>query len=596
MNFDSEDDEDGVDIARYPCKICGRQFSSEILAKHETVCLKNARKKRKIFDSKKQRTEGIPQPPQKALQSGVLAERDYKLAQIQERKNQWRKKHEEFINAIRAAKEYSNAKKTGGPLPPPPPPTVDPDLIQCKFCLRRFNEKAAERHIKFCESQHNRVPAPTAKRGRGSTMKTTNPPGRTADENSAHTNTNSSGGTRGRTGTGVTVSPLIRQEQQVRTPTQPKQASLAVRNSVQSGTRGAHASNESRTTPQSNRYTKIRVSQISSSKTHLKEHESTTAPAMDDNQPTRNEPTRLTSGTKSRSVQGMRSVPGEAQSRSSNLGPPLNVADLTTEKNTIPSSRTEQDSLNRLLTDPLLYQYDPTTESDQTDDLYLDHAENQLLDNNNPINNFSQADQIETGVPDVRQHGVVLRSGRTHRDYLNARELARDLTRNPRSFIPVPKPDLLTMRSCATKPVVPVQSPNSANMSTHYSLGDAGANPPTFGHTEFPDNPASNESVHFTSFEPGQQPFQQQFSPPALTRAYKEDCELDYRTPMISGDSNIVDRFDTQPGMKASAYRNAVEPKPTSTKLTKFCYECGSAYPSAAAKFCPECGIKRLTT
>lgn len=88
--------------------------------------MKNARRKRKIFDSKKQRTEGIPKPSQKGLPSGTSAEREYKLAQIQERKNQWRKKHEEFINAIRSAKEYSNAKKTGGPLPPPPPPTIDP--------------------------------------------------------------------------------------------------------------------------------------------------------------------------------------------------------------------------------------------------------------------------------------------------------------------------------------------------------------------------------------------------------------------------------------------------------------------------------------
>lgn len=38
----------------------------------------------------------------------------------------WRKKHEDFIATIRAAKVVSQVIKDGGPLPPPPPPTYDP--------------------------------------------------------------------------------------------------------------------------------------------------------------------------------------------------------------------------------------------------------------------------------------------------------------------------------------------------------------------------------------------------------------------------------------------------------------------------------------
>lgn len=38
----------------------------------------------------------------------------------------WRKKHEDFISTIRAAKAISQVMKDGGPLPPPPPPTYDP--------------------------------------------------------------------------------------------------------------------------------------------------------------------------------------------------------------------------------------------------------------------------------------------------------------------------------------------------------------------------------------------------------------------------------------------------------------------------------------
>lgn len=38
----------------------------------------------------------------------------------------WRKKHEDFIATIRAAKNLTQVIKDGGPLPPPPPPTYDP--------------------------------------------------------------------------------------------------------------------------------------------------------------------------------------------------------------------------------------------------------------------------------------------------------------------------------------------------------------------------------------------------------------------------------------------------------------------------------------
>lgn len=32
------------------------------------------------------------------------------------------------------------------------------DYVQCPYCARRFNEKAAERHINFCKTQQQRIP------------------------------------------------------------------------------------------------------------------------------------------------------------------------------------------------------------------------------------------------------------------------------------------------------------------------------------------------------------------------------------------------------------------------------------------------------
>lgn len=71
------------------------------------------------------------------------------------RKNNWRQKHEEFIEAIRNAKKVQQHLRKGGQLtdlPPPPPAKEDPDFIRCPSCNRTFNETAAARHIPRCAS------------------------------------------------------------------------------------------------------------------------------------------------------------------------------------------------------------------------------------------------------------------------------------------------------------------------------------------------------------------------------------------------------------------------------------------------------------
>uniref|UniRef100_A0A8C0J5N4 Zinc finger C2HC-type containing 1B n=1 Tax=Chelonoidis abingdonii TaxID=106734 RepID=A0A8C0J5N4_CHEAB len=120
-------------------------FASQL--RHEPICRKVFNKKRKTFNSLKQRLQGteIPsvkkQPPPKKQP---------------EKKSNWRQLHEDFINAIQSAKQVAKAMKEGRPLPPLPPPSINPDYIQCPYCLRRFNEAAAERHISFCKEQATR--------------------------------------------------------------------------------------------------------------------------------------------------------------------------------------------------------------------------------------------------------------------------------------------------------------------------------------------------------------------------------------------------------------------------------------------------------
>ncbi|KFU98866.1 Zinc finger C2HC domain-containing protein 1B, partial [Pterocles gutturalis] len=139
--------------------------------RHDPICKKVFNKKRKPFSSLKQRLQGteittVKKQPQKVKESSLydfplsLARENYNLYlplfPLQKepgKKSNWRQHHEDFIKAIRSAKEVTKALKEGRPLPPPPPPSINPDYIQCPHCSRRFNEAAAQRHIKFCEGQ-----------------------------------------------------------------------------------------------------------------------------------------------------------------------------------------------------------------------------------------------------------------------------------------------------------------------------------------------------------------------------------------------------------------------------------------------------------
>lgn len=131
------------------CSTCSRCFFRNVLQRHAKICQKSAAKKRKVFDSSRQRAEGTDIPVLKPITP---------KAEPPKKPSNWRKKHEDFITTIRAAKALTQVMKDGGPLPPPPPPSYDPDYIQCPCCQRRFNENAAERHIKFCQEQAARMP------------------------------------------------------------------------------------------------------------------------------------------------------------------------------------------------------------------------------------------------------------------------------------------------------------------------------------------------------------------------------------------------------------------------------------------------------
>lgn len=91
------------------------------------------------------------------------------------KKVDWRKKHDNFMKSVRAAREIDEAIKTGtlinqcivlnnhffppsgAPVPSYQASEPNPDYVQCPYCKRRFQESAAERHIPFCKEQNARL-------------------------------------------------------------------------------------------------------------------------------------------------------------------------------------------------------------------------------------------------------------------------------------------------------------------------------------------------------------------------------------------------------------------------------------------------------
>ncbi|XP_044264716.1 zinc finger C2HC domain-containing protein 1C isoform X2 [Tribolium madens] len=148
------------------CRFCNRRFAADRLEVHESICGKTAKKKRKIYDATKHRVEGTELEQYVRKGHKNLSSKSSRQAP----KKDWRRTHEEFINAIRAAKMAQAHVAKGGKLAdlPPPPPSSNPDYVQCPHCGRKFNEAAAERHIPKCATYEFNKPKPGANRSKTS--------------------------------------------------------------------------------------------------------------------------------------------------------------------------------------------------------------------------------------------------------------------------------------------------------------------------------------------------------------------------------------------------------------------------------------------
>ena len=122
--------------------------------------------KRKTFDSKKARILGLADQnghdAVKIAKEGLRNQRQLRGGGGGDRSagsrggggggSKWAEESRAFRDAMRQAREVTKAQKTGAPLPPSIPSGPDPNLTPCPHCGRRFNTKAAERHIPQCQN------------------------------------------------------------------------------------------------------------------------------------------------------------------------------------------------------------------------------------------------------------------------------------------------------------------------------------------------------------------------------------------------------------------------------------------------------------
>ncbi|KAF8564504.1 hypothetical protein P879_04291 [Paragonimus westermani] len=547
-----------------------------------------SKKKRKVFDSSKQRAQdlqvSVPKNP-----SSNSQERDFKLARIQERKHQWRQKHEEFISAIRAAKDYTIAKKTGAPLPPPPASSVNPDLIQCKWCLRRFNEKAADRHIKFCEEKHRKVTQPPAKKGQivAARPSITNPTrsGDTHDEFLVSNN---------------------------RKPSNTTPPDMGIRNHSSSNSRisrgGSYAMNGPRGIPQPTGYGRT-ASNHAARPTREKlpnpdnlHTKSSPSPTFGCDEVPINCPRSLASG-KARYVPLIR--PTNAKQRFLKqpvVSPP---GRLHIHKPISPSGQTTHfDNRARLKG---TYSPHGVDSGDDHDTRMIPRRRNfpcsgrksPLVRRSSPssLNVFCVTDSGSTVLgrseyqvstkecPGLnKRYGPVLRSGRTHEDYVNARELARDLVGEQARIL---------------------------KRQGHYPIGTAHIDPITSTEPLIDYNYRSsldNDQSDVTTTTSKQSDVTQTSTTavslvcsgkknPYVASTADVHVELDQSSGMISyaqPTSNRPNTMTNRPNRTTDGVKSGTITAKSDGKNNKFCFECGSQFPNTAAKFCPECGVRRM--
>ncbi|XP_018406771.1 PREDICTED: uncharacterized protein LOC108782877 isoform X2 [Cyphomyrmex costatus] len=140
-----------------PCAICARTFMPQSLEKHTRICERAAAKKRKPFDSAKQRIQGTElaefQPKQEIRRHH----------QDERSRSTWKKTHDDFLRTIREARgDVMDSHKQCNSLISSGAPTRANEKGTCPTCNRQFGIKAYDRHVAWCKDRVTRMPVSPA--------------------------------------------------------------------------------------------------------------------------------------------------------------------------------------------------------------------------------------------------------------------------------------------------------------------------------------------------------------------------------------------------------------------------------------------------
>ncbi|XP_043275193.1 uncharacterized protein [Venturia canescens] len=145
-----------------PCAICARTFKPQSLEKHTQICERAAIKKRKPFDSAKQRIQGTELAeflPKETIKRKVYQTEDKGCGN----RGSWKQTHDEFLRAIRAARgetvEGSRAASNNVTVGVPTRPN---EKGMCPSCNRQFSIKSYERHVEWCKDRATKAPVSAA--------------------------------------------------------------------------------------------------------------------------------------------------------------------------------------------------------------------------------------------------------------------------------------------------------------------------------------------------------------------------------------------------------------------------------------------------
>ena len=144
-----------------PCPHCGRSFVATALAKHTKICQKVFQKKRKAFNTQKQRM--IDGEHASLMKQGQMMEK--KMAKNNPKNKggipKWKLQSMEFRQICRGGappkigKGGLSSKGGKGNIQQSYTPSVITDsFIPCKFCNRRYNEEAYHKHLPGCERRY----------------------------------------------------------------------------------------------------------------------------------------------------------------------------------------------------------------------------------------------------------------------------------------------------------------------------------------------------------------------------------------------------------------------------------------------------------